>query len=337
MPPTSVVRCDIVKPATPASASCTTEIWPTKPMMTTSERQMTTPSSELISACRKSYGKTIRQTTPTTAAIAVGRSSRSGRGTAGRRFSTSSPRPGRLAPRRNSASDDDEEDEQLGQPAKRRSARVGREPALRRPVDRGAHWITPIASPAKQAMKNDVKPASSAAASAGTTWNASVCASSAISGATRTPSPPATTHARTVFDDRQAARREAGEHRRDLVLRRRPRREAEGRPAVQRREHRRDDDHDPGEQKAVLRHDAAEDRDRVGRAGSRAPTSAVAEDRRSPRPAARAGGRATQRASRAAPCSGAGGRWSARSGRRARPCRRASGRTPARSRAWKPK
>ena len=54
MPPTSVVRCDIVKPATPASASWTTEIWPTKPTMTTSERQMTTPSSELISACRKS-------------------------------------------------------------------------------------------------------------------------------------------------------------------------------------------------------------------------------------------------------------------------------------------
>ena len=65
-PPTSVVRCDIVKPATPASASCTTEIWPTKPTMTTSERQMTTPSSELIRDCRKSYGKTIRQTTPMT-------------------------------------------------------------------------------------------------------------------------------------------------------------------------------------------------------------------------------------------------------------------------------
>ena len=50
MPPRSVVRCDIVKPATPASASCTTEICPTKPTMTTSERQMTMPSSELISA-----------------------------------------------------------------------------------------------------------------------------------------------------------------------------------------------------------------------------------------------------------------------------------------------
>ena len=43
MPPRSVVRCDIVKPATPASASCTTEICPTKPTMTTSERQMRMP------------------------------------------------------------------------------------------------------------------------------------------------------------------------------------------------------------------------------------------------------------------------------------------------------
>ena len=48
-------------------------------------------------------------------------------------------------------------------------------------------------------MQNDVKPANSAAASAGTTWNASVCESSGTSGATRTPSPPATTHASTVF------------------------------------------------------------------------------------------------------------------------------------------
>ena len=50
-------------------------------------------------------------------------------------------------------------------------------------------WTTPI-EPAKHAMKNDVKPASRAAASAGTTWKASVCASRAISGATSTPSPP---------------------------------------------------------------------------------------------------------------------------------------------------
>ena len=56
-----------------------------------------------------------------------------------------------------------------------------------------------MARPAKQAMKNEVKPASRAAPRAGTTWKASVCASSEISGATSTPSPPATTQASTVF------------------------------------------------------------------------------------------------------------------------------------------
>ena len=124
-----------------------------------------------------------------------------------------------------------------------------------------------MASPAKHAMKNDVNPARRAAASAGTTWNASVCASSAMSGATSTPSPPATTHASTVFSDREAARGQAGEHRGDLVLRRRPRRQAERRPPVERRQQRRDEDHDPREQEPVLRHDAVEDRRRCRKGG----------------------------------------------------------------------
>ena len=103
--------------------------------MTTSERQITTPRSELISACRKSYGNTTRQVTPTIAAIPVGLSSRSGRGTAGSRRSTSSPRPGQARPAQEERQDDDEEDEELGEPAQRGSALVRREPALRRPVD----------------------------------------------------------------------------------------------------------------------------------------------------------------------------------------------------------
>jgi hypothetical protein len=72
-------------------------------MMTTRERQMTMPSSELISACLKSYGNTISAMTPRIAAIVAGLSNRSGLGTAGSRLSTTSPRPGRLAPRRNRA------------------------------------------------------------------------------------------------------------------------------------------------------------------------------------------------------------------------------------------
>ena len=56
--PASTARCETVKPATPASASWTTEIWPTKPVMTTSERAMTIPINEFVSAWRKSYGST---------------------------------------------------------------------------------------------------------------------------------------------------------------------------------------------------------------------------------------------------------------------------------------
>ena len=48
-------------------------------------------------------------------------------------------------------------------------------------------------------MKNEVKPASSAAPRAGTIWKESVCESRVISGATRIPSPPATTLPSAVF------------------------------------------------------------------------------------------------------------------------------------------
>ena len=43
-----------MKPETPASASWTTEICPTKPVITTSERHMIVASSDVISAWRKS-------------------------------------------------------------------------------------------------------------------------------------------------------------------------------------------------------------------------------------------------------------------------------------------
>ena len=137
-------------------------------------------------------------TTPTTNVMSAGLRSRSGRGTIGSRFSTSSPRPGRLAPRRKRARTMTRKTNSSDSP------RIGAPPVSvgnQLCVDQytRSDWTTPIERPAKQAMKNDVKPASRAAPRAGTTWNASDCASSAISGATRTPSPPATTQARTVF------------------------------------------------------------------------------------------------------------------------------------------
>ena len=43
-----------MKPAIPASASWTIEIWPTKPVITTSERHMIVASIDVINAWRKS-------------------------------------------------------------------------------------------------------------------------------------------------------------------------------------------------------------------------------------------------------------------------------------------
>ena len=57
----------------------------------------------------------------------------------------------------------------------------------------------PIPSPAAHAMPNDVKFASSAAASAGTMTSGSTCASSWVSDAAMTPTPPATRLASSVF------------------------------------------------------------------------------------------------------------------------------------------
>ena len=132
-------------------------------------------------------------------------------------------------------------------------------------------------------MKKEVNPASSAAPRAGTTWKASVCASSAISGATSTPSPPATTQASTVF---MIARR-LGDRPTSIAATSFSDAARVDRPnGVQRysaASSRRHDDHDPREQEAVDRHDAVEDRDRVGRQDRRRRLQAVAEDHDHPR------------------------------------------------------
>jgi hypothetical protein len=61
------------------------------------------PSSETMSAWRKSHGSTTSATAHAAAPMTALRVGCSGRGTIGRRFSISSPRPGRLAPRQNIA------------------------------------------------------------------------------------------------------------------------------------------------------------------------------------------------------------------------------------------
>ena len=59
--PKLTAMCEIVNPAAPASASWITEIWPTKPVTTTSDSAISVPISVLISASRKSNGNTIEQ------------------------------------------------------------------------------------------------------------------------------------------------------------------------------------------------------------------------------------------------------------------------------------
>ena len=100
--PKLTAMCEIVNPAAPARASWMIEIWPTKPVMTTSDSAMTAPISVLISASRKSNGKMTSSTAPTRAQISAVRHRCAGRGASGSRRSTSSPRPGIREPRQNS-------------------------------------------------------------------------------------------------------------------------------------------------------------------------------------------------------------------------------------------
>ena len=93
-----------------------------------------------------------------------------------RRLSTISPRPGRLAPRRKSATTMTGRRTARAAPQRCAPSSVGNQVC----VDQywSSDWNTPIARPAKHATKNDVNPARSAAARAGTTWNAIVRESS---------------------------------------------------------------------------------------------------------------------------------------------------------------
>ena len=139
---------EMTKPATPERASWTTEIWPTKPVMTTSERVSTAAIIELISAWRKSKGKTIRQMPQARPPSTAGRSSRSGRGTIGRPFSISSPRRGRLAPRRKSAITIRTKMSSDCTPGQG-DAVVGREPGLRRDVVEDVLGRSPMPRPTR--------------------------------------------------------------------------------------------------------------------------------------------------------------------------------------------
>ncbi len=195
--PAFTARCEIVNPETPASVNCTTEIWPTNPVMTTSESAMTVPISVLISASRKSNGSTTSAIAQIATPTAVVRTRCCGRGASGSRFSTSSPRPGSFAPRRYMNS------------TIRMKITSSATPGIAVPPEVGNHerfemyWISdsmiPRPIPAAHAIPNEVNRASSAAASAGTIWSGSVSVSSWVIDAARIPMPPAIADASSVF------------------------------------------------------------------------------------------------------------------------------------------
>ena len=186
-----------MKPATPARASWTTEICPTKPVMTTSERAITMPISEFVSAWRKSNGST---TSAIAHRIVDGIASAYacfGRGTSGRRCSTSSPRVGSDAPRRNIAATISTKTSSSLTPGHATLWLVGNHDFVE------AYSISdssiPMPRPQAHAIVNEVSLAKSAAASAGTTRNGNVVVSSAATEPARIPSVPSSRLARSEF------------------------------------------------------------------------------------------------------------------------------------------
>ena len=131
--PKLTAMCEIVNPAAPASASWMTEIWPTKPVITTSDSAISVPISVLISASRKSNGNTISSTAPTSAADQRGaeqvlRARRLGQPPLDDLAAAGDARP---APEQHD--DDDQEREQVGDAGQRDPAGL-REPGLGRGV-----------------------------------------------------------------------------------------------------------------------------------------------------------------------------------------------------------
>jgi hypothetical protein len=195
--PKLTAMCEIVNPAAPARASWMIEIWPTKPVMTTSDSAMTAPISVLISASRKSNGKMISSTAPASPQASAVRHRCRGRGASGSRRSTTSPRPGIREPRQNSTT--------TMMPNASRSVT----PGSATPPDCGnqlcadAYWTResrmPMPMAAAHAMPNEVNCAMSAAASAGMICSGSVCGSSWVIDAARMPSAPASREASSVF------------------------------------------------------------------------------------------------------------------------------------------
>ena len=129
--PKLLAMCEIVKPAAPARASWMIEIWPTKPVMTTSDSAIRMPISVLISALRKSNGNTTSSTAAPAPKISAERNRCCGRGALRQPGLLHLAAAGNAAPAPEQHADDDEEREQVRRAGNRDAAGL-REPGLGR-------------------------------------------------------------------------------------------------------------------------------------------------------------------------------------------------------------
>ena len=187
-----------MNPEIPASASWTIEIWPTKPVITTTDRHMIVARSDVISACRKSYGKTISATTA--AVVAEQRRRPEALRTRGER----QPLLDELAAARQARAADEHRDHHQPEDEERldsrhRDAVVGREPALdlevvedvlEHPDPEPDEAGDPERREAREERRGQRRHDLRAAAR---------CGSSCVIEAARTPSPPATNVASSVL------------------------------------------------------------------------------------------------------------------------------------------
>ena len=124
----------------------------------------------------------------------------------------------------------------------------------------------PIARPTRQAIQNDVNRAKSAAVSAGTTWSGSACRVELRDRGGEHAEPAGDERREQRARQREPVRREPDQHRADLVLRGRPRREPEAGAAGRASESTSvASEDDPRQDEPVDRHVRAEHRDRAAR------------------------------------------------------------------------
>ena len=183
-------------PDTPASVICASEICPRNPVRTTSDRQMTVPTSVMVIAvrhCELSVSRPSRQSPP---AITARTATLAGRGEKGRRPAAIVPLVGSRSPRRKSTSTMRRNGSASLTPG------IGPDPACGNqsfvPRNPNHDWVMAIPKAAPVVSQNELKLPSNAAASAATMRSDTVKGSmKLLIDAARMPNAPVSTVDRT--------------------------------------------------------------------------------------------------------------------------------------------